>query len=151
MKPYLISILFFLTPFFACTPSTDTALLHGDIPTVEGLALKGAACGLEYNLDCPGTKDCYYGNNLDTYLDTCEQGAFKSAWMAVKAGTLVGVISGAAGGAVFFGVGAAPGAIAGGLTGFVVGSLVGVGILWKADSQCQNRLSELCATCQTRQ
>jgi hypothetical protein len=38
-KPYLIVVLFFLTLFFGCTPSTDTVLLHEDIPTPEELAL----------------------------------------------------------------------------------------------------------------
>lgn len=109
-----------------------------------------AACGSEYDLSCPGTRECYYGNNLETYLSTCKQTAMHNAWLSIKAGTLTGVIAGAAGGLFFFGAGAVPGAVAGGVAGFVAGGLVAIHILTLADTECQNSLAELCATCQAR-
>jgi hypothetical protein len=111
---------------------------------------KNTVCGPGHALKCPGTRECYCGNNLDTYLDTCERKNINLAWLLLKTGTLGGVTAGVAGGAFFFRAGAGPGAVAGGLLGFLVGGAASTYVLLASDSRCRNTLADLCATCRAR-
>jgi hypothetical protein len=111
---------------------------------------KNTVCGPGYTLKCPGTRECYYGNNLGTYLDTCERKNINLTWLLLKADTLGGATAGVAGGAFFFRVGAGPGAVAGGLLGFLVGGAASTYVLLASDSRCRNTLADLCATCRAR-
>jgi hypothetical protein len=50
-------------------------------PTFDG---KNTVCGPGYTFKCPGTRECYYGNNLGTYLDTCERKNINLAGYSLK-------------------------------------------------------------------
>lgn len=125
-----------------------TLFKHGT--TSLGNEKSSTPCGIGYDLSCEGTSDCYYGNNLDTYLDTCEDRAIDVAWIILEGGVITGTVVGGGVGSVVGGVGAGPGAVVGGLLG-LFGGLVAAHVSFEADlRKCRMTLAELCAGCLAR-
>jgi len=107
-------------------------------------------CGPDLDLACEGSRDCYYGNNLDTYLDGCKDRANTAGWRVFQGSVATGVAVGAGAGAFAAGVGAAPGSIFGGVVGFaagVVGGFITSGVLGQ---KCRYSLHTLCRGCKAR-
>ena len=120
-------------------------------PSPWSYQTKSDVCGGGLDFDCPQSADCYYGNNLDTYMSDCDRHATSVFYSLLIGGAAIGAGIGATAGTTSA---PGPGTVLGGVVGGIFGTLAGVTSGAFAGlsiyNQCRMELSDLCAVCLAR-